>query len=277
MGKNDEFESEGYDQESMALPCRQVEMIEAVAAANPRTVVINFSGSPVEMPFADSVAAILQVGFPGQEGGNSIAKLLTGEITPCGKLASSFPYRIEDNPSYGNFPASEDATLHYAEGRDVGYRHYDREWTPDARFPFGYGLSYTTFEYTSFDFGSGGGKPVISSPTDKIHLTVQVKNTGAVSGKEIVQVYVSPPAHQIGIGKRPIKELKGFAKVAVEPGQMGEVTIPLDKYSVSYWDETVNAWRAEKGVYKALVAKSSVDVVGSLEFEVTEEFVWNGV
>ncbi|KAL1954053.1 hypothetical protein VTO42DRAFT_1787 [Malbranchea cinnamomea] len=282
VGKNDEFESEGYDQEIMALPCHQVDLIEAVAAANPNTVVINFSGSPVEMSFADSVAAILQAWFPGQEGGNAVAKLLTGEITPCGKLASSFPYKIEDNPSFGNFPADKETrTIHYAEGRDVGYRHYDRDDTPNARFPFGFGLSYTTFEYTSFAFVPPGTPPVLSSADASLRLTIQVRNTGAVKGKEIVQVYVSPPVSQVEVGvsggKRPVKELKGFAKVEVPPGETKEVEISLDKYSVSYWDEGVNGWKAEKGTYKALVAKSSVDIVGSLEFEVGETFVWNGV
>ena len=282
VGKNDEFESEGYDQDSMTLPCQQVELIQAVAAANPNTVVVNFSGSPIEMPFADSVAAILQAWFPGQEGGNSIAKLLTGEITPCGKLASSFPYKIEDNPSYGNFPArKEDRTIHYAEGRDVGYRHYDRPNTPNARFPFGFGLSYTTFEYPSFSFDPPATKPVLSSRTDPLRLIVHVRNTGAVKGKEIVQVYVSPPEWQVedGVsgGKRPVKELKGFAKVEVPPGETRQVEVSLDKYAVSYWDEEINAWRADKGTYKALVAKSSLDIVGSLEFEVRETFVWNGV
>lgn len=282
VGKNDEFESEGYDQESMLLPCQQVELIQAVAAANPKTVVINFSGSPIEMSFTTSVAAVLQAWFPGQEGGNSIAKLLTGQITPCGKLASSFPYKIEDNPSYGNFPArKEDRIIHYAEGRDVGYRHYDRKDTPDARFPFGFGLSYTTFEYPSFAFDPRTLTLALSSVADSLRVLIQVRNTGAVKGKEIVQVYVSPPGWQVEVGvsggKRPVKELKGFAKVEVPPGETRQVGISLDKYAVSYWDEEVNAWKAEKGTYKALVAKSSVDIVGSLEFEVGESFDWNGV
>lgn len=283
VGKNEEFESEGYDQDSMALPCRQVELIRAVARANRRTVVINFSGSPVEMPFADDIAAIVQAWFPGQEGGNAIAKLLTGEITPCGKLASSFPIKYEDNPSFGNFPArKEDRTIHYAEGRHVGYRHYDRDDTPDAQFPFGFGLSYASFEYTSFAFEPATHpSTTISSATDTLRIVVHVRNTGAVRGKEIVQVYVSPPPSQVhnGVsgGKRPVKELKGFAKVQVPPGETRQAEIPLDKYAVSYWDEEASAWFAETGTYKALVAKSSVDVVGCLEFEVGETFMWNGV
>ena len=304
VGKNDEFESEGSDQASMALPCHQNELITAVAKARPgKTVVVNFSGSPVEMPFADdpNVASILQAWFPGQEAGRAIAKVLTGEITPCGKLATSFPRQIEDNPSYGNFPAGDDDILRYAEGREVGYRFYDREDAPKPRFSFGFGLSYTTFAYTGTTFDRAPA--TLQHANDTLTLRVTVKNTGSVPGKEIVQVYVAPPDHQTctqsfrsrsasaaatsdndsNSGKnRPLKELKGFAKLQspLAPGKTAQVEIRLDKYSVSYWDETAGAggaWMAEKGIYRALVAKSSIEVEEEVPFEVVESFSWTGV
>ncbi|KAF2804592.1 uncharacterized protein BDZ99DRAFT_575240 [Mytilinidion resinicola] len=211
VGKTDEFESEGYDQDSMDLPCDKVSLINAVAAANPTTVVINFSGSPVAMPFAklEGVKGVLQCFYPGQEAGNVIAAVVTGRITPCGKLASSWPVRIEDYPSFGNFPCPEDGVLRYEEGRDVR-------------------LSYTSFEYAKIGWEGGAEMKVVG---DKLKLVVSVRNIGKVVGKEIVQVYVAPPGHQVGQGKRPIKELKGFAKVEGRPGEVGIVTIELDKYA----------------------------------------------
>ncbi|KAF2494799.1 glycoside hydrolase [Lophium mytilinum] len=276
VGKTDEFESEGYDQASMDLPCDQVSLINAVAASNPNTVVINFSGSPIAMPFAEleGVKGVLQCFYPGQEAGNSIAAVVTGVITPCGKLASSWPVRIEDNPSFGHFPCPEDGVLRYEEGRDVGYRHYDREGNASARWAFGYGLSYTSFEYTEIGWK---GEAEIKAVGDKLRLVVSVKNVGKVVGKEIVQVYVAPPAHQVGRGKRPIKELKGFAKVEVRPEETGKVTVELDKYAVSFWDEDRDTWVAEAGTYHALVAKSSVEIVEEVQFSVKEDFVWRGV
>ncbi|KAF2840947.1 glycoside hydrolase family 3 protein, partial [Patellaria atrata CBS 101060] len=280
VGKDADFESEGADQEGMALPSHQNALIAAVARANENVIVVNFSGSAVEMPWAEmgNVKAVIQAWYPGQEAGHAVAKVLTGEICPSGKLAQSFPCRIEDNPSFGNFPVGGDGVLRYVEGRDVGYRHFDRDGVRKARWPFGYGLSYTRFEYVEFGFV---GESRIGGEKGILTISVEVKNIGNLVGKEIVQIYVVPPAHQVkesvSGSKRPVKELKGFTKVEVKPGAVIDAKIMLDKYAVSYWDEGLDAWRAEKGTYKALVAKSSVDVVGELEFEVEGEFTWKGV
>jgi beta-glucosidase len=270
VGKNDEFESEGYDQSSMDLPSGQCDLIEAVSAVNKKTIVVNFSGSPITMPFAHSVSAILQAWFPGQEAGRAIAQIVTGEVNPSGKLATSFPFRYEDNPSFANFPCGANNVLRYEEDINIGYRYYNREDTPNARFPFGYGLSYTTFEYVDCYLS----KSYLSGMSDKLNVFVTVKNTGDRLGKEIVQVYISHKGKQ---ADRPVRELKGFAKVEVRPGKSKVVQIPLDKYSISIWDEKEDAWKASKGEYNVIIAKSSVDCVAALELQVRETFIWRGL
>jgi beta-glucosidase len=224
VGTNDDWESEGYDRESMDLPGDQDELIARVAAANPRTIVIVNTGSPVTMPWAGDVPAVLQVWFGGQEMAHAIVDVLTGGAEPAGRLPTTFPLRVEHNPSFGNFPG-ENGEVRYGEGLLVGYRWYDaRELA--TRFPFGHGLSYTTFDIgtPAVSEGTGGG----------VRVAVPVTNTGARRGAEVVQCYVAPPAARLF---RPAKELKAFAKVWLDPGETTTVTLELDAVrAFAYWD-----------------------------------------
>ena len=211
VGNTNEIESEGYDRSTMDLSSTQYDLIQAVAAKNPNTIVVNFSGAPVTMTqFIDHVPAILQAWFPGQECGHSVTRVLTGTTNPCGHLPMSWPKKNEDNSSFGNFPVDSNDILRYQEELDVGYRYYDRETTPDPLFPFGYGLSYTTFEIndvnTTASYITTGSNPTIE-------VTCRVTNTGLRAGKVAVQFYVEFPKNDIG-SLRPLRELKAFTKVA---------------------------------------------------------------
>jgi beta-glucosidase len=237
VGTTAEWETEGRDRRTMDLPADQDDLVRRVAAANPHTIVVVNTGAPVTMPWADDVAAVLQVWFGGQEMGNAVADVLTGAAEPSGRLPTTFPVRIEDNPSYGNFPG-ENGEVRYGEGVLVGYRWYDARHVP-ARFPFGHGGSYTTFTV---------GAPVLSSPTfargDALTLDVEVANTGSRRGAEVVQCYVAPPA---GRHVRPPKELKAFAKVWLEPGERTTVTLRLDDRAFAYWDPGQADWAGVSG------------------------------
>jgi beta-glucosidase len=223
-GTNDDWESEGYDRESMDLPGDQDELIMRVVAANPRTVVVVNTGSPVTMDWADAVPAVLQVWFGGQEMADAIVDVLTGGAEPAGRLPTTFPVRLEHNPSYGNFPG-ENGEVRYGEGLFVGYRWYDARRLP-TRFPFGHGLSYTTF--------SIGDPHVVVAGPDGPRVTVPVTNTGTRRGAEVVQCYVAPRRSRL---VRPVKELKAFAKVWLDPGETQTVTLELDaERAFAYWD-----------------------------------------
>ncbi|KAK7757897.1 hypothetical protein SLS62_000275 [Diatrype stigma] len=254
VGLDAEWESEGYDRKTMDLPKdgSQDRLIEAVVQANPRTVVVNQSGSPVTMPWADRVPAIIQAWYQGQEAGNALADVLFGLQNPSGKLPTTFPRRIEDTPAWNNWPG-ENLRVLYGEGLYIGYRHYDRSKIAPL-FPFGHGLSYTTFEY---------GRPSLSrrslgASSDPIHLVFAVSNVGSVVGSETVQVYVRDERSRL---PRPEKELVAFEKVvALEPGETRHVTIPLDKYAVGYYDESIPAWIAEEGTFRVLIGASAADI-----------------
>lgn len=291
-GTTAEFESEGYDRDTLDLTAEQYQLVAAVAAAKPKrgTIVVNYSGAPVNMvPFTtgdNDVQAIIQAWFPGQECGHSVAALLTGQINPSGHLPMSWPKRIEDNPSYGNFPAVNDV-IRYEEGTFIGYRHYDLPGAPEPLFPFGFGLSYTSFEVreTYVDTAAQIWRDV----NGKILVHCLVVNTGTRAGKAVVQFYVQPPTpagfmslsfenrHKDSNSARPIKELKAFEKVLLEPGESEILGVELDRYAVSFYDETNICWRAEKGVYKVLVGFSAEEIVGEVDFTVEDEFVWNGI
>jgi beta-glucosidase len=224
VGTNDEWESEGHDRGSMDLPGEQDELIRRVAAANPRTVVVVNTGSPVTMDWAAGVPAVVQVWFGGQEMAHAIVDVLTGEAEPAGRLPTTFPVRLEHNPSYGNFPG-ENGEIRYGEGLLVGYRWYDARALP-TRFPFGHGLSYTTFEI---------GEPSVATEAGgEVRVSVPVANTGSRRGAEVVQCYVAPPPARLA---RPLKELKAFAKVWLDPGETTTVTLVLDGVrAFAYWD-----------------------------------------
>ncbi|KAI0392240.1 glycoside hydrolase family 3 protein [Xylariaceae sp. FL0594] len=267
VGLDAEWESEGYDRQTMDLPSdgSQDRLIAAVLEANPRTVVVNQSGSPVTMPWADHVPAIIQAWYQGQEAGNALADVLFGLQNPSGKLPATFPRRIEDTPAYHNWPG-ENLRVLYGEGLYIGYRHYERTQIPPL-FSFGHGLSYTTFEY---------GRPslsqkVLTADDESIHLVMAVTNTGAVSGAETVQIYVRDEKSAL---PRPEKELVAFEKVFLEPDETKHITVPLDKYAVGYYDPARKAWIAEEGTFMVLIGASAADIRHSIKFEVKESFTW---
>jgi beta-glucosidase len=254
-GLSDLYESEGGDRPNMDLPGRQEELIRAVAAVNPNTVVVVNAGSPVTMPWIDEVKAVLLSYYPGQEGGHALADILFGDVNPSGKLTVSFPKQLEDNPAYINYPGWKD--VHYGEGIFVGYRYYDSKEI-ETLFPFGHGLSYTDFDYEVLDM------PVTVRPGEIFKVSVTLKNTGNVAGKEVVQLYIKDVQSTL---IRPEKELKGFAKVALEPGQSQKVTFTLDQRALSYYDPHQHDWVTEEGAFEVLVGSSSQDIRLSEAFE----------
>ncbi|KAI1114962.1 glycosyl hydrolase family 3 N terminal domain-containing protein [Nemania sp. NC0429] len=252
VGLDAEWESEGYDRQTMDLPSdgSQDRLVRAVLQANPRTIVVNQSGSPVTMPWADDVPAIIQAWYQGQEAGNALAEVLFGLQNPSGKLPTTFPRRLEDTPAYHNWPGENSRVL-YGEGHYVGYRHYDRVKVAPL-FPFGHGLSYTTFEY---------GRPSLSNKvltsSASIHLVMAVTNVGPITGSETVQIYIRDEKSTL---LRPEKELAAFEKVSLEPDETKHITVPLDKYAVGYYDPAKSAWIAEEGVFKVLIGASATDI-----------------
>ncbi|KAJ9156016.1 Beta-glucosidase [Pleurostoma richardsiae] len=273
VGTTNEFESEGYDRDTMDLTPDQYDLIDSVVKSNPKTVVINFSGSPVGMTqFSDKVPAILQAWFPGQEGGDSVAAVLSGLINPSGRLPLSWPRKIEDNSSFGNFPVGDDLILKYEEGLDVGYRWYDRPTNPDPLYPFGFGLSYTTFAISSAMFLNHN---VISNVSDTLQVHCEIENLGSRSGKTVLQCYIQLPTRLLG-RTRPVKELQAFSKVAIDAGKKEKVILNLDKYSFSFYDADDACWRAQEGSYKLLIGLSSVDISHTMEFSLSSGFTWTG-
>jgi beta-glucosidase len=251
VGTNHNYETEGRDRRSMNLPGKQVELIKRVAAANENTIVVIVAGAPVAMDhWIDSVSAVIQAYFPGQESGNAIADVLFGDVNPCGKLPETLPRRLEDNPAYTNYPG-ESGKVYYGEGIFVGYRYYDMKKV-EPLFPFGHGLSYTTFDY---------GNLVISKPEfkrgEELELTVDIKNTGTRSGKEVVQFYLQDVEASLA---RPVKELKGFRKIGLEPGETRTVAFSLNTRDLSFYDPLQKEWVAEAGEFKVLLGSSSKDI-----------------
>lgn len=250
-GLPDAFESEGYDREHMRMPECQNRLIAEIVKVQPNTVVVLHNGSPVEMPWADDVRGILESYLCGQAVGEAQADILFGRANPCGKLAETVPYKLSDNPSYLNFPG-DGKTVEYREGVFVGYRYYDTKEMA-VRYPFGYGLSYTTFEYSDLKLSAKEIKD-----TDTLTVSLKVKNTGSMAGKEIVQLYV---ADKTNAASRPVKELKNFAKVELAPGEEKVVAMELDKRSFAWYNTEISDWYAATGTYEILVGSSSRDIL----------------
>ncbi len=250
-GLPDSFECEGYDRTHMRMPHSQNHLISEVAKAQPNTIVLLHNGSPVEMPWINEVAAVLECYLGGQAVGSAQIDLLFGKVNPSGKLAETFPVKLEDNPSYLNFPGERNRA-EYREGIFVGYRYYDTK-KQDVLFPFGHGLSYTTFEYKNMTLSKTDIRD-----TDTITVSVDVTNTGRCAGKETVQLYI---AAEGGSVIRPMKELKGFEKTYLKPGETKRVEFVLSKRSFAYWEERLSDWHAESGRYRILIGKSSRDIV----------------
>ena len=249
-GLTDDYESEGFDRTHMKMPPSHDLLIQEVAKANPNLVVVLCNGAPVEMPWIDQAKAVLELYLSGQGGGTALWKLLYGEVNPSGKLAETFPKRLEDCPSTPWFPMGPKA-VEYRESIYVGYRYYDKAGV-EPLFPFGHGLSYTSFEYSDLVLDR-------ERMTDRevLNISFKVRNTGSVAGKEIVQVYVRDVESSIF---RPDRELKEFAKVSLEPGEEKEVSFQLDKRAFAFYDTHSKEWRVEPGEFEILVGASSRDI-----------------
>ncbi|HET9957451.1 MAG TPA: glycoside hydrolase family 3 C-terminal domain-containing protein [Polyangiaceae bacterium] len=255
VGLTDTFESEGFDRAHLRIPESHVALIDAVAAVQPRTVVVLSNGSPIEMPWLPRVGAVLEGYLGGQAGGGAAADILFGEANPSGKLPETFPVRIQDTPSYLNFPGEKDR-VEYREGLFVGYRHADSAEV-EPLFPFGFGLSYTTFAYS---------EPHVDREElqehEELTVSVRVKNTGKRAGQEVVQLYVRDEVSSV---VRPYKELRAFEKVALEPGEEKEVRFNLGKRAFAFWDDRQHDWRVEPGEFTIFVGASSRDLRGRVK------------
>lgn len=245
-----EWESEGFDRADMNLPGAQNELIERVTKANKNTIVVLNVGSPVEMPWIEKVPAVIQLWYNSQEQGNALADILFGDENPSGKLPITFPVRLQDNPAYINYPG-ENGKVQYGEGIFVGYRYYDRKEVVPL-FPFGHGLSYTTFKYSNLHLIKRS-----ITPDQTLTVKVDVTNTGKVLGKEIVQLYVRDIQSTFA---RPEKELKAFDKVELKPKQTKTVKFTLNREAFWYFDTIKNAWSTEAGDFEILIGASSRDI-----------------
>jgi beta-glucosidase len=278
-GTTQDLESEGFDRSTMHLKPEEYQLIDAVATANPNTIIVNSSGSPVSLhQIYDKVSGIVQAWFPGQEAGTSMVRILTGEVNPSGCLPVTWPRRIEDTPAYPNWPGTDDDIIRYDEGIFIGYRHFDRLGAPRPLFPFGFGLSYSTFNIKGIEIHAPG---VLSKHND-LKISCTVLNTGAVAGKVVVQFYIKRLSSGNGGTTdsdfvRPTKELKAFRKPHLEPEESTEISVSLDKYAVSCYDEEESCWRVEAGTYEALVGFSCEDIIGNAKFQVDEGFAWTGL
>lgn len=250
-GLPERYESEGYDRPHMKMPENHNRLIEEISKVQKNVAVVLANGAPVEMPWVDNVRGILETYLGGQGWGGAVADVLFGVVNPSGKSAETLPKKLSDNPSYLNFPG-EDDRVEYREGIFVGYRYYDKK-EMDVLFPFGYGLSYSTFEYSDLVLDKKE-----MTDQDILRVSVKVRNTGKVSGKEIVQLYVRDIDSSV---IRPEKELKGFEKVELNPGEEKEVIFTLDNRAFAYYNVDIKDWHVESGEFEILIGKSSRDIV----------------
>ena len=242
MGLDEIAESEGLDRSNLRLAQNQVDLLQAVAAVNPKIVVVLYSGSVVETPWLDNCQALLYAALGGQAGAGAVADALTGKVNPCGKLAETWPLAYADIPSAADF-ATRRKTVEYREGLYIGYRYFTTA-EKAVRFPFGYGMSYTTFAYSDM-------------AADEQGVSLTVTNTGSVAGTEIVQLYVAKKNSELF---RPVRELKGFARVTLAPGEKQRITITLDDKAFRFWNVKANRWEIEGGEYELLVGASVEDI-----------------
>lgn len=263
LNKNENQDCEGADRRSLNLPYGQDELIGELARVNRNLVAVIISGNAVAMPWVNEVPAIVEAWYGGTEAGNAIASVLAGEVNPSGKLPFTFPVRLEDNPAIAldAYPG-DGKQVEYKEGIFVGYRWNDRERIKPL-FCFGHGLSYTTFEYGKV---TAEGRQM--GPDGTITVSVPVKNTGSRAGAEIVQLYVSDLKSSL---PRPVKELKGFRKIMLQPGQEQTVSFTIDRKALSFYDDTKQDWVAEPGAFEALVGASACDIRGKAAFELTAQ------
>ncbi|KAM5372950.1 hypothetical protein ACJZ2D_007287 [Fusarium nematophilum] len=269
-GLNSDFESEALDRKSLALPPAVDKLIIAVVKANPKAVVVTQSGCPILMPWLGSTPTLVHPWFGGQETGNAITDVLFGKTNPSGRLSLTFPKRLEYTPAFLTFGKGE-REIHYGEGVFVGYRYSEKLRNPPL-FYFGFGLSYSQFEYSKLQVPD----KVDLFETSSFCASVEVSNISSRGGQEVVQVYVADKTSTV---PRPLKELKAFQKVWIDPGKSRALAISLDKYALSFWSEMERKWLAEAGVFEVIVARSSdpKDEVLRAEIELVKDFTWNGV
>ena len=267
LNKSRQQDCEGTDRTGLGLPYGQDRVIEALTAANPRLVVVNISGNAVAMPWAEKVPAIIQAWYIGSEAGHAIADVLSGDVNPSGKLPFTFPRRLEDVPAHslGEYTgtASRDTVeIEYREGIFVGYRWADMQEDTSPLFAFGHGLSYTVFEYGTLSIDSRS-----MTPEGSVTVSVEVTNTGSREGKETVQLYIGDRKASL---PRPVKELKGFEKVSLKPGESTVVTFTIDSGDLSYFDPERHEWIAEPGMFDAYIAAASDDIRGKVSFRLED-------
>ena len=264
LNKSNNQDCEDTDREGLGLPYGQDNVIQALAKANKNLVVVNISGNAVAMPWVKEVPAIVQDWYLGSEAGSALAAVLMGDVNPSGKLPFTFPVKLEDNSAhalgeYTGKRSNEVIDIKYNESIFVGYRWADKQKKVKPLFPFGHGLSYTTFEY---------GKPIADAKTmqadGKLTVKVTVKNTGDREGQEVVQLYIADKKSSL---PRPVKELKGFQKIKLAPGESKEVSFTIEKDALSYFDDAQHAWVAEPGKFEAIIAASAADIKGVVPFE----------
>lgn len=263
-GLNAEWETEGHDRENMNLPPGTNELIQAVVAANPNTAVVIQSGTPVSLPWVNQIPALVHAWYGGNETGNAIADVVFGDTNPSGKLPLSFPVKNEDNPAFLNYKSERNRAI-YGEDVYIGYRFYEKT-NKEVAFPFGHGLSYTTFELSDLAVDDNG---------IDVSISVSVANTGKVDGSQVVQVYVSQQNPSLN---RPKKELKGFSKVFVKAGEIVKTEIVMSKkYATSFWDEGRDAWVMESDFFDVLVGDSSASTPLKGQFRVSQSAWWRGL
>ncbi|QIG41107.1 beta-glucosidase [Microbacterium sp. 4R-513] len=255
VGLSERDQSEGFDRTDIDLPADHVALIEAVAGRAGRTVVVLSNGGVVTLePWHDSVDAIVEGWALGQAVGGALADILTGAVNPSGRLAESIPFRLQDNPSFLNFPG-ENEIVRYGEGVFVGYRYYTSAEQP-VRYPFGHGQSYTTFTHEALE--------VVMTGSDSAAVRVTVRNAGPVAGADVVQVYVAPPPSPV---RRPVRELAAFQKVHLEPGEVRTVELAVDRRAFAYWDTVKDRWRVQPGTYGIELGRSSAEIVDSVPLD----------
>ncbi len=257
-GLPDEYESEGFDREHIDLPQDQNELIAKLVAANPNVVVVLHAGSAVRMPWLDQVKGVLLLGLGGQCVGSATVDLLYGDVNPSGKLTETYPFELQDTPAFTQF--GKRFTTEYRESIYVGYRYYEKA-KKKVCFPFGFGLSYTTFEYRDMKLSATSIRD-----EEGLALSLKVRNCGERAGKEVVQVYVAPPA---SILFKPVKQLVEFGKVFLDAGEEKELTFTLGKRAFAFWNVNINDWHVESGTYRILVGSSSADIRCETDVEVT--------
>ena len=261
VGLTDIIESEGYDRKDMKMPEGHIRLIEEICKVNANTIVVLHNGAPVEMPWVNLPKGIIETYLAGQAVGEALLDVLYGDVNPSGHLAESFPIRLEDNPSYLYF-GGENGVVSYQEGLFIGYRYYESKKMP-VRFPFGYGLSYTTFTYHDLSV-----EKEKLDESESVKVSVKVTNTGSVMGKAVIQLYVAPEKVE---AIRPVRELKAFDKVELQPGETKDVLFELEPRAFQHWNTVVHNWRTEQGKYAIQIGENARDIVLEKEIYIEAE------